>query len=516
MNPQLAEYVKQQLAQGVSKETIYSNLVSTGGWKPADVNGVLALHGANIPTEPQAGGVVPTPPVKYTGFWIRWVATFLDGAITAIPFGILSIIVDLFLNSLGLPKLTMQILGFVISSAMTWAYFCIMTYNYGATLGKMLLGIAVKSEDLQKLTLGRVILRETLGKFISGIILGIGFIMSGFTEKKQGLHDKMASSVVVYKNPGESHRVAMVIGIILAAILPFILIIGILSSVVLASLSTARTQSRDLSDMAHISEIRAKAELYYSANNNSYSFSKSCNSGIFADKNIQQSISALNSDGMICYAEGETYAISAKSNGTKKDICVDSTAYVGNGIAVDDGSLATCQVTSDNNSASSTITTVGSFDNNVQLMGNTIVNSSYTYTLPSGWKVGPSNEKSSEIYNEKTGGDISISVDSLPNSKAEKISDLVLPENMQSVIKIEFPKAVFGNSKLGMLDNREAIITTAKISNTKTGMSPQYISILQYNTLYQSKLYSLTVLSDPKQASVAADFNTILNSFKFK
>ena len=37
------------------------------------------------------------------------------------------------------------------------------------------------------------------GKIISGLILGIGYIMAGFTEKKQALHDMMAGCLVVKK-----------------------------------------------------------------------------------------------------------------------------------------------------------------------------------------------------------------------------------------------------------------------------------------------------------------------------
>jgi uncharacterized RDD family membrane protein YckC len=37
------------------------------------------------------------------------------------------------------------------------------------------------------------------GKIISRLILGIGFFMIGFTEKKQGLHDMIAGCLVVKK-----------------------------------------------------------------------------------------------------------------------------------------------------------------------------------------------------------------------------------------------------------------------------------------------------------------------------
>ena len=38
-------------------------------------------------------------------------------------------------------------------------------------------------------------------KFLSTIILAIGYIMAAFTERKQGLHDMIASTYVVYAEP---------------------------------------------------------------------------------------------------------------------------------------------------------------------------------------------------------------------------------------------------------------------------------------------------------------------------
>ncbi len=362
MNPKLTDYVKQQLEQGASKETIYSSLISAGGWSPADVNAALSAHGANISTDPQLAGSVPTVPVKYAGFWIRFVALVLDGVIIAIPSGILNLVVTSILTKSGLMILGVKIWVNIISMLAGWTYFSLMTYNYDATLGKMLLGLSVKSEDFQKLSLGRVILRETVGKLLSTITIFIGYIMVGFTEKKQGLHDKVAHSVVVYKNPSESHKIALIIGIILAAILPIIAIIGILSAVVLASLSTAQEKSKDAADMAEISTMRTNAELFYSENNNSYLVSKSCDSGMFADNRINQAISTFDKDSAVCYAEGPTYAVSVKSNGTSKDICVDSSSYIVTGVAVDDGNVASCQVAGEDSADSNATSSVFKFD----------------------------------------------------------------------------------------------------------------------------------------------------------
>lgn len=59
-------------------------------------------------------------------------------------------------------------------------------------------------------------------------------------------------------------------GFTLIELLVVIAIIGILSSVVLASLTTARSRGQAASVQSQLSNMRAQAELYYSTNSNSY------------------------------------------------------------------------------------------------------------------------------------------------------------------------------------------------------------------------------------------------------
>jgi uncharacterized RDD family membrane protein YckC len=192
----------------------------------------------------------PNIPVKYAGFWVRFVAFTVDCLIA----GILSslIIVSIAFVSGVLAPLNNRELESVVTVLirliyllLVWAYFSLMTYYKGATLGKMLVGITVKSENLERLSFGRVLLRETLGKLVSAIILDIGYIMAAFTQRKQALHDIFAHSVVVYKDPSKSHRAGLIVGIIIATILPAFAILGVVSSVVLVSLSTARSKAQD-------------------------------------------------------------------------------------------------------------------------------------------------------------------------------------------------------------------------------------------------------------------------------
>jgi uncharacterized RDD family membrane protein YckC len=89
----------------------------------------------------------------------------------------------------------MQILDIVVG----WLYFALQESSAAqATLGKRLLGIRVTDTLGNRLTFGRATGRH-FGKIVSGLILGIGYIMAGFTEKKQALHDIMAETLVTRK-----------------------------------------------------------------------------------------------------------------------------------------------------------------------------------------------------------------------------------------------------------------------------------------------------------------------------
>ncbi len=79
----------------------------------------------------------------------------------------------------------------------TAAYFTILTYTSHTTLGKMLVGIEVVSE--KEWTLLNVIYRETIGRFFSSLMC-IGYFAVIVTKNKQGFHDMLCDTRVVYKH----------------------------------------------------------------------------------------------------------------------------------------------------------------------------------------------------------------------------------------------------------------------------------------------------------------------------
>jgi uncharacterized RDD family membrane protein YckC len=86
-----------------------------------------------------------------------------------------------------------------VTAVLAWLYYALMeSSKYQATLGKIVLGIVVTDTSGQRISFGRATGRY-FAKIISQIILLIGYIMIAFTEKKQGLHDIIASTLVVVK-----------------------------------------------------------------------------------------------------------------------------------------------------------------------------------------------------------------------------------------------------------------------------------------------------------------------------
>lgn len=154
----------------------------------------------------------------YAGFWLRFVAYVIDCIIIYVVqsflfIPLLGLLGLSFASQMGDPEnLTeaeavgmvgsmMAVAGttMLLSSIIGVLYGALMeSSKYQATVGKMALGLRVTDVDGKNLDFVKALIRN-VGKIISGMILFIGYIMAGFTEKKQGLHDIIASTLVVKK-----------------------------------------------------------------------------------------------------------------------------------------------------------------------------------------------------------------------------------------------------------------------------------------------------------------------------
>ena len=56
----------------------------------------------------------------------------------------------------------------------------------------------ISANDQKKLTFLNILYRETIGRFLSGFIFGIGYILIGIDKEKRGLHDILCDTRVIY------------------------------------------------------------------------------------------------------------------------------------------------------------------------------------------------------------------------------------------------------------------------------------------------------------------------------
>ena len=120
----------------------------------------------------------------YAAFWKRAVALCIDG--------LLLLIVSALLSAMIVPEAINVIL--LIAG---WLYYTIMESSHRqGTVGKMALGIKVTDMDGNRIRFSKATGRY-FGQVLSVLILGIGYLMAAFSEKKQSLHDRLAGCLVL-------------------------------------------------------------------------------------------------------------------------------------------------------------------------------------------------------------------------------------------------------------------------------------------------------------------------------
>lgn len=160
-----------------------------------------------------AATMQPPSHLVYAGFWLRFVAIMLDGIIVGIPLFMVGVAAGAIYGftlgqvhsvkfveengELNVSFVIMEIGLVLFSILVRWLYFALQESSAAqATIGKRVLGIRVIDMKGGRIGFGRATGRF-FGKYISAMTLLIGFIMAGFTERKQALHDMIASTLVI-------------------------------------------------------------------------------------------------------------------------------------------------------------------------------------------------------------------------------------------------------------------------------------------------------------------------------
>lgn len=136
--------------------------------------------------------------IGYTGFWKRLLAALIDLLIAAILVSGTIIAGEV----LHYPPLIQNAILVTLLFYLLLLTPLMVSSGYRASPGKVVLGSVITEINGRSLSFKRAVFRE-LAKYLSLMTAGIGFVMIGFSEKKQGLHDILALTVVTPRS--EAH-----------------------------------------------------------------------------------------------------------------------------------------------------------------------------------------------------------------------------------------------------------------------------------------------------------------------
>ncbi|PYT76235.1 MAG: hypothetical protein DMG41_09510 [Acidobacteria bacterium] len=178
--------------------------------------GQVFSTGAALARPMSAQVVSSAPRVHYGGFWLRFLAYLIDGAV--ITLGAFVVAIPLvFLTGLGTllsqvhPEEDLNDAGFwlimavilllaAVSLAVTWLYHALMeSSEWQATIGKKVLDLVVTDMAGCRVSFWRATGRH-FAKTVSIMIYPFGHMMAGFTQQKQALHDMIAGCLVLRRD----------------------------------------------------------------------------------------------------------------------------------------------------------------------------------------------------------------------------------------------------------------------------------------------------------------------------
>jgi len=90
------------------------------------------------------------------------------------------------------------IISILLSIIFPIIYYIYFLVKYSATPGKMALGIKIICLDNDRISVMKALGRN-LSEILSGITLGIGYIIAAFDSEKRALHDRICNTRVVRK-----------------------------------------------------------------------------------------------------------------------------------------------------------------------------------------------------------------------------------------------------------------------------------------------------------------------------
>ena len=149
-------------------------------------------------------------PPEYAGFWLRVWAGAIDVTLEALAALVITVIVGFAMKVIGghfglSPITSSYVTGIAFILVLTIGAWVDCAFSessdHRATLGKRIVGLQVVTASGDRLTFGQATVRHFM-KFLSLFTAGVGFMMAGWTKRRQALHD-MPSDCVVIRVPPE-------------------------------------------------------------------------------------------------------------------------------------------------------------------------------------------------------------------------------------------------------------------------------------------------------------------------
>jgi uncharacterized RDD family membrane protein YckC len=145
----------------------------------------------------------------------RFLAYMIDGGVYMLIYGITMVAAIILAGVVSAGQVANisnpRVVDSIIERNMTIAIWISMVFNYliyfgvqvffwtkSTSIGKRILRMYVVNKDTEeRVGFFWMLLRETVGKFLSSLVCSLGFIWILFDDNRQGWHDKIVSSVVI-------------------------------------------------------------------------------------------------------------------------------------------------------------------------------------------------------------------------------------------------------------------------------------------------------------------------------
>jgi uncharacterized RDD family membrane protein YckC len=172
----------------------------------------------------QSNGTVK---INYATFWERFAAAGVDTNIVVLITIICGFFLEMVFPVLGLSVTSKKVDAFMKLLDLGIGIFYYSSMESGsnmATFGKQWMGLKVTNFKYSSISLGQAIGRY-FARWISLLLLYIGYLIQPFNTKRQTLHDMMAGTIVIRVQQSKSGFQIFIISILSFLLLSFLMII---------------------------------------------------------------------------------------------------------------------------------------------------------------------------------------------------------------------------------------------------------------------------------------------------